>query len=86
MGKLAAFVIMFVITYITVVAAISFVPALMAFISWDITAFNPNWPMINFLLRLNVIFSAFMGICFVTSKEGKEFADQYNLMIKSKSK
>ena len=86
MRKIAAFVTMFAFTFIAMVAAISFVPALIAFISWDITAFNPNWPMINFLLRVNVIFSTFMGISFMTSKEGKEFANDFNEWMKRKRK
>ena len=83
MGKLAAFVTMFAIVFVAIVGIAFFVPILTAFIFWDWN-FNANWNLIYFFLRINVLLSTLMGILFMTSKEGKAFADEFNQWIKRK--
>lgn len=80
MGKLAAFVSMFAFIFVAMIGITFFVPFIAAFIFWDWN-FNVNWHLINFFLRINILFSTFMGIAFMTSKEGKAFANDFEYKI-----
>jgi hypothetical protein len=83
-GRIAAFAFMFAIVFIGICVLIAAVPTLLAFIAWDISMFSPDWDSMFLLLRVNVLFSAFVATLFVISKEGKEFAIEFDEWIKMK--
>lgn len=84
MGKLAAFVYMFAIVFVAIVGIAFFIPFLMVFIAWDTSFLNIDWESLYLFLRVNILFSTFMGIAFMTSKDGKAFANDVNEWIKNK--
>jgi hypothetical protein len=72
---------MFIFIYVALVCLASFIPFIMVFISWDISILDINWEFVFLMLRLNVVISALVGLSFTLSKDGKEFADEFNVMI-----
>lgn len=84
MGNLVAFVFMFAIVFIAIVGIAFFIPFLMVFIAWDTSILNIEWESLYLFLRINILFSTFMGIGFMFSKEGKAFANDVNEWIKNK--
>lgn len=86
MGKLAAFVTMFAFIFVATVGIAFFIPLLMVYIAWDTSNLNIDWELVYMFLRVNIVFSTFMGIGFMISKEGKAFANDFNEYIESKRK
>jgi hypothetical protein len=83
-GRIAAFAFMFAIVYIGICVLIAAVPTLLAFITWDLSMFSPDWDAMFLLLRVNVLFSAFVATLFVISIEGKQFAIDFNEWMNKK--
>ncbi len=69
LGRIAAFVAMFVSVFIGLIAAACFIPFLLVFMAWDMSVLNINRDLVYFLLRLNVLFSIFTATMFTFRKK-----------------
>jgi len=84
LGVVVGFLIMFAIMFTLIFAVAALVPFLMVFIAWDISILNINWEFVFTMLRINVLISVFIGIAFVISKDGREFAEEFYEYIKNR--
>lgn len=86
MKYVIAFLGMFVFLFVLFAIAMVFIPAVAAFIAWDLAPlnFNPEVVYLVYLLmRVDIFASAVIAIAFARSKEGNEFANEVIEQIKT---
>lgn len=76
LGHLLSFGMMTVFCFVVLSGLALFIPLLGAFLTWSLDPLTFDFSMTMFIARCMLILSAFVGVCFTTSKEGKEFARQ----------
>lgn len=83
MKYVIAFLGMFVFLFVMFALVMVSIPAIVAFISWDLTLLNFNPEIVYLLMRIDIFVSAAIAITFARSKEGNEFANEVIEQIKS---
>ena len=76
LGHLLGFAFMTAMCLVLFGTAVLFIPLLGAFLSWSLDPLTFDFSVAMFVARFILVLSAFVGVCFTTSKEGKEFARQ----------
>lgn len=76
MKYVIAFLVKFVYWFVMFALVMASVPAVAAFIAWDLAPLNFNPEVVYLLMRIDFFVSAAIAIAFARSKEGNEFANE----------
>jgi hypothetical protein len=76
-GHTMAFLMMFVFCYVGLASLILFLPLLSAFVAWDWSELAFGWSTTFLWMRVMALLSAFVGIAFTLSAEGKYIAHDF---------
>lgn len=77
LGHLLGFGMMTVFCFVVISGLALFIPLLGAFLTWSLDPLTFDFSMTMFIARGMLVFSAFMGVCFTTSKEGQALARDF---------
>ncbi len=76
-GHTMAFLMMFTFCYVGLAALILFMPLLSAFVAWDWSELAFGWSTTFLWMRVMALLSAFIGILFTFSPEGRNLAHDF---------
>lgn len=77
LGHLLGFGMMTTFCFVVMSGLALFIPLLGAFLTWSLDPLTFDFSMTMFVARCMLVLSAFVGVCFTTSKEGKQFAAEF---------
>ena len=77
LGHLFGFGMMFGLCFLSLSGLLLIVPVISAFITWELDPLNIGLPTVLLWVRVIIVFSAFMGIVFTSSQEGRSLARDF---------